>query len=536
MTPARDDTSRAIENPVIPGFYPDPSICRVGSDYFLVTSSFEYLPGVPIFHSPDLVNFRQLGHCLVRDSQLDLRKAKSAQGTWAPTLRYHAGTFYMVTTNRLVANFYVTARDPAGPWSEPIFYDHTGYDPSIFFDDDGTAYFTNTSDEGKIVQSTFEPKSGKRTSEIRELWAGTGGPYAEAPHLYRRNGYYYLLLAEGGTGYEHRVTLARSRSPWGPFEACPHNPLLAHRDRVDHPFQCAGHADLVEAEDGSWWAVCLGVRPIHRWMRYHHLGRETFVVPVTWGDDDWPHIGEAGLIPEAISGPRLLNGQSPHVAYSLAVKPGRPAGTDASDERYAGPVRDDFDAPELGLAWNYRKNPARERYSLSERSGSLRLRGAPLGLDDEEGSPTFVGRRQRHFDCRAATVVDFEPASDGEEAGLTVLMNPSHHYEVFVSRKKGERFVQARRRVDDLSVTSEPLPLPAGAVKLEIRASAQRFRLGFVTADDGFHELLTGHSRFLSSEIAGGFMGVYLAMYAAGNGRAESAPAYFDWFEYEPTG
>jgi xylan 1,4-beta-xylosidase len=274
-------------NPILPGFYPDPSVCRVGEDYYLVTSSFEYFPGVPIFHSRDLIHWRQIGHCLTRPDQLRLAGVPSSGGIFAPTLRYHDGLFYMVTTNvSYGGNFYVFTDDPGGAWSEPVFVQQGGIDPSLCFDR-GHVYFTSTGESSLmgIYQSEIDIKSGKKLTETRFLWSGTGGRYPEGPHLYHIGDYYYLMIAEGGTEYGHMETLARSQSPWGPFEPCPHNPLLTHRNESQSPIQGTGHADLVEAHDGSWWLVFLGFRP-QRWQ-YHHLGRETFLAPVTWSAAGW---------------------------------------------------------------------------------------------------------------------------------------------------------------------------------------------------------------------------------------------------------
>lgn len=281
--------SSGYTNPVIPGFYPDPSVCRVGEDYYLVTSSFEYFPGVPIFHSRDLVHWRQLGHCLTRCSQLPLQKAGFSAGIYAPTLRYHQGRFYMVTTNVTAQqHLIVSAEDPAGEWSEPLWLTHGAIDPSLFFDDDGTVYFTSNGDGG-IVQSTLDLVSGQFTSPMRAIWAGTGGAYPEAPHLYKINGAYYLMIAEGGTEYGHMETIARSASPWGPFEPCPRNPILTHRS-LAHAIRCTGHADLVEDHLGNWWMVFLAVRPVDAYPPRYHLGRETFLAPVTWDTDGWPLV------------------------------------------------------------------------------------------------------------------------------------------------------------------------------------------------------------------------------------------------------
>src|SRR5690606_852005 len=270
-------------------FYPDPSICRVGDDFYLVASSFEYFPGVPIFHSRDLVHYRQIGHCLHRASQLALTGAAASGGIYAPTLRYHRGLFMMTTTNvSSGGNFIVTATAPEGPWSDPIWVAQDGIDPSLFFDRDGTAIYTTSS--GGALQSRIDAATGALLSEPKVVWQGTGGQYPEAPHLYLREGWYYLLLSEGGTEYGHMVTMARSRSPWGPFEASPQNPLLTHRSWRS-PIQAVGHADLVDTASGRWFAVCLGVRP-NGYPPAYHLGRETFLAPVRWGDDGFPVIGD----------------------------------------------------------------------------------------------------------------------------------------------------------------------------------------------------------------------------------------------------
>lgn len=265
-------------NPVIPGFHPDPSVCRVGDDYYLVTSSFEYFPGVPLFHSKDLVHWRQIGHCLTRVSQLDLSEARSSAGIYAPTIRFRDGTFYMTTTNVSGrGNFIVTTDDPHGEWSDGVAVDHPGIDPDLFFDEDGIVYYTTSYNQG-IYQSRIDAKTGQRFSDPRLIWSGTGGQYPESPHIYRIGDWYYLFIAEGGTEYGHMETVARSKRPEGPYESCPDNPILSHRS-IQSPIQATGHADLVQTPDGDWWAVFLGIRPVGYPFR-HHLGRETFLAPV----------------------------------------------------------------------------------------------------------------------------------------------------------------------------------------------------------------------------------------------------------------
>ncbi|NCC50507.1 MAG: glycoside hydrolase family 43 protein, partial [Spartobacteria bacterium] len=260
MNSAAKETN--FRNPVLPGFHPDPSVCRVGGDYYLVTSSFEYFPGVPIYHSRDLVHWRALGHCLTRPSQLPLQRAPSSAGIYAPTIRHHDGVFYMVTTNVSGGgNFFVTARDPAGPWSDPVWLDQPGIDPSLLFDDGRVYLLTSIGGaDGYIGQSELDIATGVRKTKVINIWRGTGGQYPEAPHMYKIHGRYYLMIAEGGTDWGHMETIAVSDDPWGPFVPCPHNPILTHRSTC-RPIQCTGHADLIEAQDGSWWLFFLGTRP-----------------------------------------------------------------------------------------------------------------------------------------------------------------------------------------------------------------------------------------------------------------------------------
>lgn len=280
-------------NPIIPGFHPDPSICRVGNDHYLVTSSFEYLPGVPIFHSLDLVSWRLIGNVLDRDDQLTVPSSAGSGGIFAPTLRHHDGVFYMITTNidRVEdGHLIVTATDPAGPWSTPVFTTGAiGIDPDLFWDEDGTCYLTWAVFGGEVPihQATIDPQTGELLSPPRGLSNGTGLAHPEGPHLYRRGDWYYLLLAEGGTERGHAVTIHRSRSARGPFEPDPANPILSHRSTTN-PVQNTGHADLIKTRNG-WAMVHLGVRPFGPTPGFHVLGRETFVAGVRW-QDDWPIV------------------------------------------------------------------------------------------------------------------------------------------------------------------------------------------------------------------------------------------------------
>ena len=501
-----------IYNPVIPGFYPDPSVCRVGEDYYLVTSTFEYFPGVPVFHSKDLVHWRQIGHCLTREEQLPLKNARSSGGIFAPTMRYHEGTFYMITTSITgKGNFYVTATDPAGPWSNPIDVDQGGIDPSLFFDKDGTVYLTTnggTPWQGRgIYQSEIDIKTGERLSDILKIWPGTGGRYPEAPHLYRINNWYYLMIAEGGTEYGHMETIARSRSAWGPFESYSKNPILTHRNRGGHPIQGTGHADLIQAHDGSWWMLFLAFRPIGG--QFHQLGRETFLAPVSWNDDGWPVVNESGT----------LELKTPAKVLPAVTWPKKP-------------VRDDFDSDSLDVVWNFVFNPNEKDWSLTERKDWLRLHGSAVTMYENQ-SPAFIGRRQQHFNFRAATQMDFQPQQDNEEAGLVLRMNNNHHYFIGVSRQHNERLIFIRYVVGRIVSTPFKKIVADGPIKLVVSGTPAHYSFSYSV---GGREPVTADSvetRYLTSEVAGGFTGVYIGMYATGNGKPSTAPADFNWFDYK---
>ncbi|MDR2566341.1 MAG: glycoside hydrolase family 43 protein [Bifidobacteriaceae bacterium] len=508
---------RLFANPVIPGFHPDPSVCRVGDTFYLVTSSFEYYPGIPIFASTDLVNWRQIGHCLNRPSQLDLSAAGPSGGLFAPTIRWHDGIFFMTVTNVSGGgHLIVHAVDPAGPWSDPVWVDQNGIDPSLFFED-GKAYFTSTIEpnldeveeaspgfQRGLQQCLVDPFTGDRLSESRFLWAGSGGRFPEAPHLFRRGDFYYLLAAEGGTDHGHMVTVARSSEPWGPFEPSPRNPVLSHRSRAS-AIQSTGHGDLVELPDGSWWMLCLGVRP-HGNPPVHVLGRETFLAQVVWAADGWPQVAGSGMIE--------LEAPAPDLPLS------RPA------VRWG---RDDFDSRILGLQWNHLRNPDPASWSLDWRPGWLGLK--PGRDSTDEPHLVFVGRRQEDHEFTIASRLDFAPTA-ADEAGLTVRMNETHHYDIGLRLLDGARQLVLRRRIGDLVSEVATSAFPPGPIDLVVGADADHYRFGFVDVSGMTREIGRGETRYLSTEVAGGFTGVYIGMYATG--LATSAPAFWDWYDYRP--
>lgn len=498
-------------NPIISGFYPDPSVCRVGDDFYMATSTFEYFPGVPIFHSKDLVNWEQIGHCLVTDEQLPLEEAPSSAGIYAPTLRYHEGRFYMITTNVSdKGNFYVWTEDPAGPWSDPIWLDDwPGIDPSLFFDEDGTAYITGPRAGEHVPHGIYQAKiaieTGQLLTERQMIWTGTGAAEAEAPHLYKIKDYYYLMISEGGTEYGHMLVIARSENPFGPFDSYEGNPILTHRS-MKSPIQGTGHSDLIQFIDGSWWGVFLAYRPIGYFPK-HHLGREVFLAPVTWTEDGWPIYGKDGMVELEMDAPHLTVPQSTEWIE-----------------------RDDFNDSELEMRWNYRRNPIRENYSLTKKKGWVALTGTDKTLSDT-GRHTFLGRRQEHFDCEVSTLLAFDP-KENEEAGLTVFANENFHYDVALINEGGEKSVILRKKVGSICVIEKRLPYTDETGTLTIKADETTYHFSLTDRFGETTALGSGEAGFLSKEVAGGFTGVYFGLYATGNGKPSTTDAFFDWFNY----
>ncbi|RZU32061.1 glycoside hydrolase family 43 protein [Blastococcus saxobsidens] len=474
----------AHPRPVVPGFHPDPSICRVGDTYWMVVSSFEYAPGVPLFRSTDLVTWEQAGHVLARPSQLDVSKAPGSGGITAPTIRFHDGRFWLVTTNLADGGWQVLvhAEDPLGEWSEPVrLTDVRGIDPDLAWDDDGTLLVTyagfGTGGPAGLVQQAVDPVTGAALTERRHVWQGTGGRFPEGPHLYRIGRYWYLLIAEGGTERGHAVTIARGPSPSGPFEPCPENPLLTHRG-IESPVQNTGHSDLVQRPDGSWAIVFHGVRPRGASPQFHVLGRETFAAEVVW-EDGWPRIGE-WLVPTI----------------------------DAVQAEELG-------SPALPDSW---VSPRRFPTELLTRSdGGWRLSAADPDPTSEDSA--FAGRRQEHLVASARAVVD---ASRGV-GGLAVRMDARHQLALEVD---GDR-VRAIAQVGPLRQVLGQTSVPAGEdVVLEIRAVPDEGHfsstalgpdqlLAGVVGGNGFTELGRLDGRYVSTEVAGGMTGRLMGVWCA---------------------
>ena len=504
-----------FRNPVIPGFNPDPSVCRVGDTYWCVTSSFSYFPGVPLYRSRDLVTWEHVGNILDRPSQLDLLGTAGwiSSGIYAPTLRHHDGVFHMVTTVTGAGglrNFLVTATDPLAAWSDPVFIDVVGIDPDLAWDTDGNCWMHHS--VMQVRRARIDPETGSVLSAPEPTWNGTGMHCPEAPHLYEIEGMWYLMIAEGGTERGHCVSIARAPSPTGPWESCPHNPILSHRS-TSKPILNTGHGDLVQAVDGSWWMMLLAVRPKGVTPGFHVLGRETFLVPVEW-HDGWPVVG--ALEEEmTVSRSRVLD--LPHTT------------TDVRSGSLVGAATvDDFEAPALHQRWLTVRRPAAEFADLTSRPGSLVLRGSEETSQTLHGDlPVYVGRRQEHHGCEILASVEMIRGERGE-AGLAVYMDKDAHYRIGLER---ERLV-ARVRLAEIDTVIGSVPRPAGPIVLAIRTEAATLGpdtivLGHVT-DAGFTEIARFDGRYLATEVCTGFVGRTLGMYAIG------CTAAFGRFEYRP--
>lgn len=479
------------QNPVVKGFYPDPSVCCVDGIYYMVCSSFQYFPGVPLFESRDLVNWKQIGHVLTRKSQIMLEGIGSSGGVFAATIRHYDGRFYVTTTNNTTQqNFYVWTDDIYGQWSEPIYVEQDGIDPSFYFED-GKAYFmsTGTDDFGNsgIIQSQIDLATGRKLTPTRSIWKGTGGRFVEGPHLYKIGGWYYLMASEGGTEYGHMITLCRSKSIWGPFDNCPHNPILTNKNKAPYIIQGIGHGDLVTGPDGNWYMVSLGFRQIHEWLPFHHLGREVFLTPVMKTCDGWFSCGTDGTTDESYDIP-IDTVQQEQKLYTFA-------NTDRN------------------IHWCYLRHPHMENYRLEKDMATLLGTNVTL---DHVASPTFIGLRQRDFQGQLRCRV----CADGGEAGLTAYMCEENHYDLGIRQTQSGWEAFVRLRIGDANYIHASAPLCSGEAELVIRFETQKYHF-FVVADGREIPLSSAQTRYLSTEVATGFTGVLFGLYAIGENRAE---------------
>lgn len=507
------------QNPILKGMYPDPSICRAGDDYYIVNSTFEFFPAVPVWHSKDLINWEQIGHCISRYDQLGLVPCdrQSASGIYAPSIRYKDGIFYMVTTNMVpddgdAGNFYVWTKDPAGEWSDPIFLDSPGIDPSFFFDDDGRNYYVGTGNN-KIYLSEIDFAEGKLIGEVSVLWEGTGGAYPEGPHLFKKNGWYYLMISEGGTERSHMITMARSKSLRSDYEVCPNNPVLTNRSLL-RPIESVGHADLVEDANGNWWAVCLGTRTFS-YPPKHNLGRETMLIPVDWSGD-WPVFGHDGHLDREYDTPKLP-GNVPQKPLSKSYGCG---------PNQNGSFKD--------LCWNHLYNPIPKQYEITD--DYVKLKGNECNMYDR-ACYAWYGIRQYAHETHVGVSLTFPALNEGEEAGFTVFMNHKHHYAASLIMENGTRKVIFYRRIGSLMAREYEAVVDTDKVFFEIE-SDKDFYTFYYTIDGALSSgrvlIGRGETVYLTTEVGGSFTGNYFAMFAMGNGNKCETTAVFSDFVCEP--
>lgn len=547
--------SSTIHNPILPGFHPDPSILRVGCDFYIATSTFEWWPGVRIHHSRDLVNWQHLSYALTRTSQLELRGNPDSCSIWAPCLSYHAGVYYLVFTNvrsslgsyKDAHNYIVTAPHPAGPWSEPVYVHSRGFDPSLFHDDDGRSWFVSMQWNHRpghdpfagIVLQEWDKESRTLQGPVHTLFKGTSLAVTEGPHLYKRDGWYYLLVAEGGTFYEHAATIARSRRIEGPYEVSPHHPLLTAHRQSPAGLQRAGHASLVDTGTGQWFIAHLCGRPLE-WRAnppaeapaaeypalHSPLGRETALQAVEWTSDGWPRLAGGGNAPRRqVPGPGLP---------PAPIEPEAP--------------RDDFDSATLNPHLNTLRAPADASWlSLTERPGWLRLRGRESLMSTFDQS--LVARRQQHFRFEASTCVDFEPAHFQHCAGLVAYYNTQNHAYLHLTHDEAAGGKVLLLAVNDRGILREPVrpvPMPPGPIELKVVFEGDSFRFFHKAADADWQPIGEAlPTAMLSDEYAthfdngtprsfgftGNFVGVACQDLTGGRLHAD-----FDWFEYRPWG
>ncbi|MGO4937871.1 glycoside hydrolase family 43 protein [Fundicoccus sp. Sow4_H7] len=486
------------ENPVIRGFNPDPSICRVGDDFFVATSTFEYFPGLPIYHSKNLVDWELINHGISRPSQLKLSTAApNALGLYAPTLRYINERFYLICTNvggpeGFNGNFIVWTDDIYSEWSDPIWLDLPGIDPSLFIDDDGKIYYTGTHE--KIYLCEIDLETGA-TGSLHDIWTGTGGRDPEGPHIYKKDGFYYLMISEGGTTYEHMITMARSESICGPYEAFENNPVLTNRS-LSSSIRAVGHADLVQDQNQNWWAVCLGIRVLPKFPVSHILGRETSVLPVKWDEGAWPVFGKHGSLATQIEANLPAELKESLLDASILA----------------------FDS----LHWTYLFSQNTELVQIESKE-LVKLYGNEANLDDQAEMAWF-GFRQDEFHFSTTVCLDFDALDVHQEFGLTVFLNAKHHYEIAVKRFEKSTKVILKQRIGPLSAVIAEEAFVGNEVVLRLVGSPQSYQFFYGKSPKELILLGEGVPHYLSTEVGGSFTGNFIALYASGNGKISSHP------------
>ncbi|MBN2736859.1 MAG: glycoside hydrolase family 43 protein [Spirochaetales bacterium] len=524
-------TKLKIENPVLPGFHPDPSIVRVGDDYYIATSTFEWFPGVAIHHSKDLVHWQLVARPLNRLSQLNMIGEECSCGVWAPCLSYHEGVYYLVYTNmknkrgafKDMKNYLVTGTDIQGDWSEPVFLNSSGFDPSLFHDTDGRHYLVNMLCDhtkemnqkerfGGILLQEFSVKDKKLVGPIINIFKGTELAKTEGPHLYKIKDHYYLICAEGGTGKDHAVTLARSKNLFGPYEVCPHNPVLSSKNKAKLPLQRAGHADIVETSDGQWYMVHLCSRPLAKSGR-SILGRETAIQKIQWDDQGWFSLVTEKSEPEIrVDAPNLEPCPWPPLAQ-----------------------RDDFDSPSLSLVYQTLREPLGESVlSLSERPGFLRLKGQYS--PSSHYTQALIARRQQAFCYCARTYLEFSPLNLQQMAGIIALYDNENYYYPHLTwdENLGKCLKIAVSDDGNYSYEAEAVAIAQKGLHLEIAVKQEDLTIAYSLDGANWNKINRLFDASILSDEYGKisyFTGAFIGLCAQDlSGTALAAD--FDYFEY----
>ncbi len=501
-------------NPILKGFYPDPSICRVGDCYYLVNSTFTYFPGIPVFKSRDLCHFEQIGNALTSAEQLPLKNCPSDMGIFAPTVRYYNNTYYIICTNVSGGgNFIVTASDPAGPWSKPYFLgsDAAGIDPSLYFEADGRCYYVGSREsknaryygDYEIWLRELDLKNMKLVKDEKILWKGAmkDATWPESPHIYKKDGYYYLFIAESGTAIHHSISVARSESIFGEYKSCPHNPVFTHRHLgPDYPVVNAGHCDLILAPDGRWYIVLLASR---RYNNHSYFGRETFLAKVSW-HDGWPFVNEGlGKLEESFTLPYEEHPTAPPVTRLT---------------------------PETGaLPPNFimLRNPT-DFFGFTSDALRLRLLSEKI---TERKSPAYIGLRLSSLHCEINAELTLRSFLSNSEAGLALLQDDENNLRLTVTREDDNFYVQLVKCEKRKEKVVARLRISSLNCSLKIKIDGETARFSCIC--EGKKLVLADNLNFvfLSTESAGGFTGVTAGIYATANGNKNTGFADFRLFE-----
>jgi alpha-N-arabinofuranosidase len=515
-------------NPIISGAYPDPSICKVGDDFYLSNSSFEYFPGVSLWHSKDLVHWEHAGFGIHRKDQFDFEGIATSAGAWAGTIRYNDGTFYLPLTWvdwRMKVGFknvILTAKDPKGPWSNPYVITDTiwGIDPALFFDDDGKTYWlmnhpsVGFKHEGaaSIMIQELDLKTMKLVGSPSFIGRGAmlDSKYPEGPKMFKKDGYYYLMIAEGGTGQFHAVTISRSKNITGPYENYEANPILTHRNMgYTASFTNIGHADMVQTSANEWWMVCLGSRPLAG--KDNILGRETFLVPVQWNSGEWPIVNPGiGQVIEKQVAPKL-----------------------PSFNPKQGELIENFNDSLLSHEWSFIRTPS-DFYSINTKLGYLALKLLPLNLS-QTTSPAFIGKRLKYRSAIIKTKLIFDSRKQNEEAGLVLYKSEKANIKFTLSSDQKQSMINVATMNDTIQTVLCKKMIPsATTIFLKIEQDENNFSFYYSLDGSNWQVAYNAYkASLLSVEAAGGFMGTFVGVYASSNGKKSDNIAKFDWFEYK---